>query len=82
MTGAFTYKYENKVLTLDSGEYHVQAEVGRTHMLVNGEENLLNGQPYENEEGCLILEINALISYIQGVKASYDEKANLFRIEV
>ncbi len=82
MPGAFTYNYENKVLTLDSGEYHVQAEVGRTHMLVNGEENLLNGQPYENEEGCLILEINALISYIQGVKASYDEKANLFRIEV
>ncbi len=79
---AFTYTYENKVLTLDSGIYHVQAEVGRTHMLVNGEENLLNGQPYENEDGCLILEINALVSYIQGVKAEYDEKANLFRIEL
>lgn len=79
---AFTYSYENKVLTLDSGAYHVQAEAGRTHMLVNGEENLLNGQPYENEDGCLILEINALVSYIQGVKAEYDEKANLFRIEI
>ncbi len=79
---AFTYQYENKVLTLESGSYHVQAEVGRTHMLVNGEENLLNGQPYEIDDGCLILEINALVSYIQGVKAEYDEKANLFRIEV
>jgi len=78
---AFSYTYENKVLTLKSGKNHVTAEVGRTHMLVNGEENLLNGQPYEDKEGCLILEINAIISYIEGVQASYDEKANLFRIE-
>lgn len=77
---AFSYSYENKVLTIDSGEYHVQAEVGRTHLLVNGEENLLNGQPYENEDGILIVEINAIISYIQGVSAGYDEMANLFRI--
>lgn len=77
---AFSYSYENKVLTIDSGEYHVQAEVGRTHLLVNGEENLLNGQPYENEDGILIVEINAVISYIQGVSAGYDEMANLFRI--
>ena len=79
---AFSYTYDNKVLTLNSGEYHVVAEVGRTHMMVNGEENLLNGQPYENEDGCLILEINAIISYIQGVRAQYDEMANLFRIEM
>lgn len=78
---AFSYSYENKVLTIDSGEYHVEAEVGRTHLLVNGEENLLNGQPYENEDGILIVEINAIISYIQGVSAGYDEMANLFRIQ-
>lgn len=77
---AFTYTYRNKVLTLDCGDCRVEAEVGRTHMLVNGEENLLNGQPYENENGILIVEINALIPYIDGVKASYDERANLFRI--
>lgn len=77
---AFSYSYENKVLTIDSGGNHVQAEVGRTHLLVNGEENLLNGQPYETEDGILIVEINAVISYIQGVSAGYDEMANLFRI--
>ena len=49
-------------------------------MLVNGEENLLNGQPFEDAEGNLIVEINAVISYIQGVSAGYDEMANLFRI--
>ena len=77
---AFSYSYKDKVLTIDSGAYHVEAEAGHTHMLVNGEENLLNGQPYEDGEGNLIVEINAVISYIQGVSAGYDEMANLFRI--
>lgn len=78
---AFSYKFEDNVLTIDSGENHVVAEVGRTHLLVNGEENLMNGQPYVNPDGYLIVEINAIIGYIQGVKAYYDEMANLFRIE-
>ena len=78
---AFSYHYENKILTLDSGTYHVEAEAGHTHMLVNGEENLLNGQPFVDGEGNFILEINAFITYIEGVRAGYDEKANLFRIE-
>lgn len=77
---AFSYSYRDKVLTIDSGEYHVEAEAGHTHMLVNGEENLLNGQPFEDADGNLIVEINAVISYIQGVSAGYDEMANLFRI--
>ncbi len=77
---AFSYSYRDKVLTIDSGGCHVEAEAGHTHMLVNGEENLLNGQPFEDAEGNLIVEINAVISYIQGVSAGYDEMANLFRI--
>ena len=77
---AFSYSYEDKVLTIDSGEYHVEAAAGHTHMLVNGEENLLNAQPFEDAQGNLIVEINAVISYIQGVSAVYDEMANLFRI--
>ncbi len=78
---AFSYSFENNVLTIDSGENHVVAEVGRTHLQVNGEENLMNGQPFINGDGYLIVEINAIIGYIQGVKAYYDEIANLFRIE-
>lgn len=77
---AFSYSYQDQVLTIDSGGYHVEMEAGHTHMLVNGEENLLNGQPFEDAEGNLIVEINAVISYIQGVSAGYDEMANLFRI--
>lgn len=78
---AFSYSFENNVLTIDSGDNHVTAEVGRTHLQVNGEENLMNGEPYINDDGYLIVEINAIIGYIQGVKAYYDEIANLFRIE-
>lgn len=57
------------------------AEVGRTFLLVDGEENLMSGQPYVNEDGVLIIEINAVITYIPGVRAYYDPKANVFRIE-
>ena len=77
----FSYSFENNILTIDSGDNHVTAEVGRTHLQVNGEENLMNGQPYINEDGYLIVEINAIMGYIQGIKAYYDEIANLFRIE-
>jgi len=77
----FSFSFDGKILTIDSGTNHVTAEVGRTHLIVNGEENLLNGQPYINEDGYLILEINAIIGYISGVKAYYDEISNLFRIE-
>lgn len=78
---AFDYSYSDGVLRLRSGGREVTAEVGRTHLLVDGEENLMNGQPYLNEDGTLIVEINAVITYISGVRASYDYKANVFRIE-
>lgn len=78
---AFNYSYDGGVLRLCSGGREVTAEVGRTHLLVNGEENLMNGQPYLNGDGVLIVEINAVIGYIAGVKAFYDPMANVFRIE-
>lgn len=77
----FDYDFDNGVLRLRSGGREVSAEVGRTHLLVDGEENLLNGQPYLNEDGVLMVEINAVITYIGGVRAFYDPKANVFRIE-
>ena len=77
----FDYSYEDKVLTIRSHGHVVKAEVGRTHLLVDGEENLLNGQPYENEDGVFIVEINAVVPYIQGVTSWYDDKINVFRIE-
>ncbi len=77
---AFDFSFDGKILSIVSGGHTVQAEVGRTHLLVDGEENLLNGQPFLNPDGVLIVEINAVISYIQGVKAAYDDKINVFRI--
>ncbi len=80
----FDYQYDEKngILTLISDGETVIAEKGRTHLLVNGEENLLNSEPYINKDGVFIVEINAVISYIKDVVSYYDEKASLFRIEV
>ncbi len=77
----FDYTFENKTLTILSDGHVVKAEVGRTHLLADGEENLLNGQPYENEDGVFIAEINAIVPYIKGVSSWYDDKINVFRIE-
>lgn len=77
---SYTYDQDKKTLLLTSGEHSLQAEVGRTHMLVNGEENLLNGQPViHNDE--FWMEINAVVSYINGIQAQYDENVNVYRIQ-
>lgn len=80
----FEYEYSDKEkkLIIKSGEYTVEAEVGRTHLLVNGAENLMDGEPYLTPENMLVMEVSAVISYISGVKrALYDDKVNVFRIE-
>ncbi len=80
----FDYRYDSGkgVLTLTSKGKTVTAEKGRTHLFVNGEENLLNGEPYVREDGVFIAEINAIVSYIEGVTSFYDNKVNVFRIEL
>ncbi len=82
--GLFDYKYDTGkgTLTLISNGSTVSAEKGRTHLLVNGEENLLNGEPAVRDDGVFIAEINAIISYITGVASWYDDKVNVFRIEL
>ncbi|MNC14059.1 hypothetical protein D3C75_618250 [compost metagenome] len=77
----YTYDTAKEALTLTSGGTTVTAEKGRTHLLVNGEENLLNGEPYIHRDA-FIVEINAVISYIKGVVASYDDNVRVFRIEL
>lgn len=80
----FDYEYDEStaVLTIKTKEHTVIAEKGRTHLLVDGEENLMGGEPYVKEDGTFIVEINAVASYIPGVTSCYDEKVNVFRIEL
>lgn len=57
------------------------AQVGVTHLLVDGKENLMDGQPYLTAEGALVMEVNALIPHITGTRTQYDDKVNVLRIE-
>lgn len=78
----YTYDSVNGILTITSQGTTVTAEKGRTHLLVNGEENLLNGEPYIYRDDVFIVEINAVISYIKDIKAHFDDKVKVFRIEL
>lgn len=77
----YDYSAARKELTLKSGEYTVTARAGQTHLLVNGHENLMDGEPYLTPEGQFVMEISAIVSYISGVSARYDDKVEVFRIE-
>ncbi|MDO5398312.1 MAG: hypothetical protein Q4G33_10320, partial [bacterium] len=78
----FDYKYlpTEKCLIVKSEEYTVEARAGQTHLLVNGSENLMDGEPYVTERGQFVMEISAIVPYISGVSAYYDDKINAFRI--
>ncbi len=81
---AFDYNYDEKKkrLTLTSNGHTVIAEAGMTHLLVDGKENLMDGEPYvvpENRQ--FVMEVSAIASYVAGTRAYYDDKVNVFRIE-
>ncbi len=75
--GRVAYTLDGKRLTIKSGETSLVLEVGHTHMLVNGKENLLNGEPYI-EDGLFIAELSAILPHICD-EAYYDENVNLYR---
>lgn len=70
-----------KKLTLHSDGHVVEAEAGRTHLMVDGTENLMDGEPWMTPEGMLVMEVNAIVPYIHGLSVQYDEKINVLRIE-
>lgn len=78
---SFTYDETAKLLTLVSGGHTITAEAGSTHLLADGRENLMDGEPYVSDSRQFVMEVSAIISYIQGIKAYYDDKVNVFRIE-
>lgn len=78
----YDYDEEKKILTMTSGGHTIKAEVGRTHLLVDGEENLLNGEPTLYAGEFLWMEINAVVSYIEGVETYYDDNINVFHVKI
>lgn len=82
-TDSFDFEYlpKEKRLIIKSGDHIVEAEAGRTHLLADGQENLMDGEPYISESGQFVMEISAIVPYICGISARYDDKVNVFRIE-
>ncbi len=80
----FNYEFDREKgrLTVSSGENTIVAEAGRTHLLVNGQENLMDGAPYVTDRGAFVMEVNALIPYIQNVSCQYDDRVHVLRIEL
>ena len=56
--------------------------LGKTHLLVDGRESLMDGQPYLTDEGILVMEINAIAPFAAGATAQFDEKINALRIQI
>ena len=53
----------------------------RTHLLVDGQENLMDGEPYLSPEGQLVMEVSAIAPWLPHTSSRYDEKVNVLRIE-
>ncbi len=70
----------NGTLTVLSAGHRITARMGESHLLTDGQENLMDGQPYVTEEGIPVMEVNALVSQVQGVSVQYDGKIGALRI--
>lgn len=73
---------DNGTLILTSGENRILARIGETHMLINNQESLMDGQPYLTEEGIPVMEISAIAPFVQGTVSRLDEKIGALRIEL
>ncbi|WP_158214095.1 glycoside hydrolase family 2 protein [Bifidobacterium vansinderenii] len=79
----FSYDWapDGSTLTLRSGGHVVQAEVGRTHLLVDGKENLMDGEPYLSPRGDMVMEVSALVGWVEDVTVQYDERVHVLRVD-
>ena len=76
----FDWDTENQRLTVHSGGKTIIAQAGVTHLLVDGQENLMDGQPYVTDTGILVMEVNAIAPHIDGASCQYDDKIGALRI--
>ncbi|MBQ6527635.1 MAG: hypothetical protein IJI38_03825, partial [Clostridia bacterium] len=68
------------ILTVHTGEHVLTVQVGKTHLVMDGQESLMDGQPYVTPEGILVMEINAIAPLIQGASAQYDDRIGALRV--
>ena len=76
----FTWDAEAGTLTVVSGSRRIIAQVGATHLIVDGRENLMDGMPWVTDTGILVMEVSALVTQIPGVSAQYDENIRALRV--
>jgi len=76
----FDWDAENQRLTVHSGRKTIIAQAGVTHLLVDGQENLMDGQPYVTDTGILVMEVNAIAPHVAGASCQYDDKIGALRI--
>lgn len=76
----FTWDEREKRLTVLSGGHTIIAQAGATHLLVDGKENLMDGEPYVTDTGILVMEVNAIAPHIDGASCQYDDKIGALRI--
>lgn len=76
------YEYDEAegLLVIENGGHKIELQKGHTHMIADGAENLLNGEPYINENGVFIAEISAVAPFFEGARTWYDENVSLYRI--
>ena len=81
---AFTFQWDEKegLLTVQTAGRTIVARVGATHLLVNGQENLMDGAPYVTEEGILVMEVAAVVSQIEGAASQYDDRIGALRVTI
>ena len=78
----FRWDRNAKTLELHSGMHTVLVQAGKTHLNVDGQESLMDGQPYVTSNGILVMEINAIAPWVEGASAQFDEKIGALRIEL
>ena len=76
----FNRASEKLTVTTADGKV-LEAASHRTHLVVNGAENLMDGEPFLSPEGQLVMEVPAIVSWLPKTSCAYDERVNVLRIE-
>ena len=76
----YTWDPASGTLEMLSGGHRIIARTGETHLLEDGKENLMDGQPYVTAEGIPVMEVSAVAAHIEGASVQYDDRIGALRI--